>query len=129
MLWRELWNELHHQGDVGEASYAALPVLVELAHQASARDWNIYALAATIETERHASRNPPIPTWLAADYAAAWNTLAILALRDLQDAGDRDLIRSALAVVAIARGDTKLGSLLASLDDDLMDEYLHHRTG
>ena len=23
--WDELWNELHHQRDVGEASYAAVP--------------------------------------------------------------------------------------------------------
>ena len=28
--WDELWNELHHQGDVGEASYAAVPALVEI---------------------------------------------------------------------------------------------------
>ena len=24
--WDELWNELHHQGDVGEASFAQLPL-------------------------------------------------------------------------------------------------------
>jgi hypothetical protein len=24
-VWEELWNELHHQGDVGVASYAAIP--------------------------------------------------------------------------------------------------------
>jgi hypothetical protein len=23
-IWDELWQELHHQGDVGEASYAAV---------------------------------------------------------------------------------------------------------
>jgi hypothetical protein len=27
--WEELWNELHHQGDVGEASYTVVPGLVE----------------------------------------------------------------------------------------------------
>jgi len=27
--WGELWNELHHQGDVGAASYAAVPLLVD----------------------------------------------------------------------------------------------------
>ena len=25
--WDELWQELHHQGDVGEASYATVPLL------------------------------------------------------------------------------------------------------
>jgi hypothetical protein len=24
-LWDELWQELHHQGDIGPASYAAVP--------------------------------------------------------------------------------------------------------
>jgi hypothetical protein len=28
--WSELWNELHHQGDVGEASFAAVPQLVRI---------------------------------------------------------------------------------------------------
>jgi hypothetical protein len=27
-VWDEFWNELHHQGDVGVASYAAIPQLV-----------------------------------------------------------------------------------------------------
>src|SRR5215469_1203330 len=27
--WHELWEELHHQGDVGEASYAAVPTSCE----------------------------------------------------------------------------------------------------
>jgi hypothetical protein len=27
-VWQELWDELHHQGDVGEASFAAVPFLV-----------------------------------------------------------------------------------------------------
>jgi hypothetical protein len=27
-LWEEFWNELHHQGDVNQASYAAVPWLV-----------------------------------------------------------------------------------------------------
>jgi hypothetical protein len=28
--WKELWEELHHQGDLGEASYAAVPKLVRI---------------------------------------------------------------------------------------------------
>jgi hypothetical protein len=29
--WEELWEQLHHQGDVGDASYAAVPELVSIA--------------------------------------------------------------------------------------------------
>ena len=28
--WKELWQELYHQGDIGSASYAAIPHLVAL---------------------------------------------------------------------------------------------------
>ena len=50
--WEELWQELHHQGDVGEASYAALPALVRVHEARGVADWNTYALAATIEEAR-----------------------------------------------------------------------------
>lgn len=46
--WAELWQELHHQDDVGEASYAAVPYLVQMQARLYVADWNIYALAATI---------------------------------------------------------------------------------
>jgi hypothetical protein len=29
-VWHDLWEELHHQGDVGVASYAAVPHLVRI---------------------------------------------------------------------------------------------------
>jgi hypothetical protein len=127
--WEELWSELHHQGDVGEASYAALTVLAELAGRASVRDWNIYALAAIVESERHASRNPPVPTWLAQDYRDAWVVLTRLALQDLAEATDPYLVRSTLAVVALARGVTKLGVMIAGLDDSELDAYLEEHLG
>lgn len=122
--WEELWNELHHQGDVDEASYAALTVIVDLAQRVPARGWNVYALAATIETERHARDNPGLPDWLVDDYRRTWTLLAELALADLRTNEDPLVVRSALAVVALARGATKLGALIAFLDESEIDEYL-----
>ncbi|HEY0686085.1 MAG TPA: hypothetical protein VGD45_27325 [Steroidobacter sp.] len=37
-VWGELWDELHHQGDVDVASYAAVPHLVRIATSATRRD-------------------------------------------------------------------------------------------
>lgn len=51
--WPELWENLHHQGDVGEASYAAVPHLVRIVKDSGRRDWNLYGLVALIEIERH----------------------------------------------------------------------------
>lgn len=122
--WKELWNELHHQGDVGTASYAALTVLATLARSAPNRDWNVYALAATIETQRHALANPPLPSWLEEDYRTSLATLAGLAVADLRTTRDPILIQSTLGVVALERGAVKLGAMIGFLDDSELDEYL-----
>ena len=58
-VWHELWGELHHQGDVGEASYAAVPHIVEIHRKSGVVDWNPYAIVACIESARTAG-NPEI---------------------------------------------------------------------
>ena len=40
--WKELWEELHHQGDVGDALYASIPELVRIHRKGSAADWDLY---------------------------------------------------------------------------------------
>ena len=122
--WSELWSELHHQGDVGEASYAAVAALVEIGGRMPERGWNFYALAATIESERHARRNRPVPAWLAPEYARAWSDLLGLALDELRVTEDPLVVRSALAVVALAKGATRLGVMLGSLDASELDRIL-----
>src|SRR5262245_42780053 len=93
--WDELWNELHHQGDVGEASYASVPHLVRICQAEPRRDWNLYALVGLIEIERHRKSNPPLPDWLSADYFGAWRELEKLALYDLSNASDGELTQTA----------------------------------
>ena len=126
-VWDELWQELHHQGDVGEASYAAVPQIVRICGNAARRDWNPCALAALIEVERHRTSNPPIPYWLTADYSAAWRDLETLALKDLRGASDKDLIQSALAVIALARGQLQLGAFLRWIDDSVLSELVEEK--
>jgi len=121
-VWEELWDELHHQGDVGEASYAAVSHLVRIWQDAPRRDWNLYGLVGLIEIERHRKSNPPIPDWLSVDYFAAWVDLEKLALRDLAAAAERELIQTALAVIAIARGQLRLGAFLSWLDESELAE-------
>ncbi|MBS1507057.1 MAG: hypothetical protein JSS79_10465 [Bacteroidetes bacterium] len=61
-IYEELWNELHHQGDVELASYLALPQLVRIAKDKKLFDWNVLAICVTIEQQRHQEKNPPLPT-------------------------------------------------------------------
>src|SRR5687768_7971139 len=74
-LWEEFWGELHHQGDVHQASYAAVPWLVEFTRRSRKLDWNALALVATIELERGRGGNPKVAKELAAGYAAAVRSL------------------------------------------------------
>ncbi|MCM3872617.1 MAG: hypothetical protein ND895_18200 [Pyrinomonadaceae bacterium] len=128
--WEELWNELHHQGDVGEASYAAVTALVDLYSNDRQPDWNLFSLSAIVEIERHRKGNPPLPQWLSEDYQRAWRKLAALALAALRvDEIDSDTLQSALAVVAIARGDLRLGAMINHLDSSELDEILEQYLG
>jgi hypothetical protein len=126
-VWNELWENLHHQGNVGEASYAAVPHIVKICQTVAERDWNLYALVSTIEIERHRKTNPPIPSWLLKEYEHAWQDLLQLGLMDLQKTTDPILIRSILGTIAIARGNRKLGTLLVELDTSEIDELLEER--
>ena len=121
--WEELWEELHHQGDVGEASYAALPEIVRVHRARGVADWNTYALAATIEVARHIGRNPPMPDWLRQDYDAAWQDLQTLALAEFPHATDDELVHSIIATLAHAKGRVTLARM-AMLTEDERQEML-----
>src|ERR1700761_4252414 len=102
--WEELWNELHHQGDVGTASYAAVPHLVRIHAIRQTADWNTYALVATIEAARRNDQNLPIPPDMQEAYESAWRDLVNIGLRELRDAEDPSLVCSIIGVVAIGKG-------------------------
>lgn len=116
--WDELWQELHHQGDIGEASYAAVPKLVDAHEVYCQADWNTYALAATIEEARQNPNNPTLPDWLASDYEAAWRKLQAIGLSELPTAATDELIDSIIAVLAFGKGRTTLGRMAMLADDE-----------
>lgn len=125
-VWHELWEELHHQGDVGVASYAAVPQLVAICSGAAERSVDFYALIALIELERHRRHNPPLPDWLRESYHAAWAQLPRIAAHDLQGDGEPVVLS---AVLALAKGKLKLGAMLMHMDSSEMDDWLEERLG
>ena len=113
----------HHQGNVGEVFYAAVPELVQIHQKRGVSDWNTYAIAATIEESRQNERYPAMPDWLLPDYEAAWRKLQALALAEFPDATDDELIHSIMAVLAFAKGRITLGRM-AMLTEDERKEML-----
>ena len=121
-VWKELWEELHHQGDVGWASYAAIPYLVAICRDRQLFDWNLFALASIVEVCRHYPRNPPLPAWLADSYSDAWRELFDFGLDALRAANDALLVQSVLGMIALHKGLAKLGAVLTMADASEIDE-------
>ena len=127
--WAEFWQELHHQGDVSVLSYATLVALVNSLSRAATRGWNFYGLAATIELQRLWRANPQLPAWLEPFYHHAWTELLALALDDLRVDADALAVRTALAVVAFAKGSPRLGALLIDFDESELEDMLKTQIG
>jgi hypothetical protein len=115
--WKELWEELHHQGDVGEASYAAVPELVRIHRNEGAADWNLYAIVAIIELARTESRNPEVPNWLREDYFRSIEELARMGAKDILTVAESETKRAILGVIAIERGLRTHGKVLVAYSE------------
>lgn len=102
--WETLWDELHHQGDVGEASYAAVPHIVRIQCARGVPEWNAYAIVAVIDLARDNRNNPDVPNWMREDYFAAIRLLAERGARDILRVKNSDIVRAILSVLALAGG-------------------------
>lgn len=117
-LWPEIWQELLHQDDVGEGSYAAIPHLVRIHRARGDVDWNTYAIAAAVELARGVGRNPDVPQWTREAYDDALRDLGRLGLEQLPHAHDRETVRSILGLLAIVHGARTYGRILVEFGED-----------
>jgi hypothetical protein len=120
----ELWDELHHQGDVGLASYYSVPHLVRIATATQLSIVNIVNLIITIELAR-LDNNPPIPFGLITDYDDAIVQLGELGKSLIKYKWDLQLAASSLSAIAISKGQIALARALTILEDQgPLDEFL-----
>jgi hypothetical protein len=121
-VWDELWQELHHQGDVGDASYAAVPHLVRIYRKRGVVDWNTYAIVAIFELARKEGKNPDVPKWLKEDYFRAIRELAEIGAEEVFRTDDAVTARAILSILAIEKGLRTHGRFLVNYSDaELLD--------
>ena len=120
--WQELWQGIYHQGDVGEASFAAVPHLVRIYQNRGKIDWNTYALVTSIELARNVGKNPDVPSWLRQGYEDAINRLAMTCLGELPHANEKETIRSMLAVIAIWKEARTYARIIIDYAEDELNE-------
>ena len=116
--WHELWDELHHQGGVGDASYAAVPHIVSIHRKHGVVDWNTYAIVACIESARTKGENPKVPEWFEKDYFRSIQELAQLGISEISRTDEREAVRAILSVVAIVKGLRTHGRFLLEYEED-----------
>lgn len=126
-LWDELWQELHHQGDVGSASYAAVPHLLEFARRSRRLDRNVFGLIATIELERPSGSS--MPEFLAAGYFRAIGELPAVVGNHPQREWDETLTRAIACCIALARGQRVLARLYQEMGQDAARKWLREESG
>jgi hypothetical protein len=127
--WHEVWEELYHQGDVGEGSFAAVPHLVRIHRLHGAPDWNTYALAAAIELARGKGGNPDVPDWTREAYDEALRDLGQIGLKELPLASDQETVRSILGILAIVHGARTYGRILVEFSEDEVLELEEQASG
>jgi len=125
-IWNELWDELHHQGDVGIASYLAVPQLIRIGIKKDIFDWNLLALCSVIEQQRHSNNNPNLPLEFQENYHKGLSDLKEYVIKKLLNNNlDRTTFIIALSTIATCDGRTKMGKAIMEMEDeDLLDEFL-----
>jgi hypothetical protein len=126
-IFSELWNELHHQGDLGLASYFSVPHIIRIAREKKLHDWNIFGLVTTIEIERHRD-NPNLPQEYEKTYLdSIQKELPELIKQVMIDKWDKTLTATVLSALAISKGHLDMaGAILKMEDQDLLNEFLEN---
>jgi hypothetical protein len=103
-FWERVWGDLHHQGDVGEASYALVPYLVD--HQARRRelDEQLFHYCVVIDLAQPENNNPPIPPELELSYALSLRKLPVIGAEQLSRGCSEAVVRGVAATTALAAG-------------------------
>lgn len=121
-VFEELWDELHHQGDLGQSAYAAVPHLLEYARQSPKLDWNVFALISCIEHER--PHNPePQPEIADAYFHAVRSVPTVVGTHPDHD-WDDILTASIVSCIAYARGQRVMAWVYAEMHLDEARKWL-----
>ena len=119
----ELGNELCHQGDLGSASYASLPWLVEYLRRCPVLNARAVGLVLTIEFGRPFNRDE-IPEEIRVGYQNAIRRLPDVVLSKRGGSWDDRQIQVAAAVLALGQGNPWFARTYFELDRAMLDHLL-----
>ena len=122
--WSVLWDELHHQGDVGELSYATVPYLVSYAEQAQPMAWHAFGFPAVVEVARlNNPKNPPVPEELEPAYRDSFARLASIALQRGEGAWGEHCFEPVMACIALTYNRPRHAELYLDASEQEIPEF------
>jgi hypothetical protein len=107
-LWKRIWADLHHQGDVGEATYAFVPYLVEYQGRQRELDEQIFQFCVVVDLALPEGSNPPIPPELELPYAIALRKLPAIGTDLMRRGCSQEVLMGIAAATALAAGNRVL---------------------
>lgn len=124
----ELETELCHQGDLGSASYASLPWIVEHIRRRPALDARAVGLVLTIEFGRPFNR-ARMPTEVREGYTVALRELPDVVLSKQAGQWDDSQVQMAAAVLALGQGNAWFARTYYELDRNTLDHVIREEFG
>ena len=126
-IWDELWENLIHQGDIGEASLVAVPYIINISIKNRFFHYHPFALATCIELARDDNENVGLPSWIKEDYERSLKELIKYGLSKIGEDWDNEILKSILALVAIIKNNRDLARLIFEVDHgeekQLLDKF------
>ena len=124
LILRGLWENLHHQGDVGTASYLSSISLIDICIDKKSLGWKYIGLCLVIEHCRRSDNNPEIPIEFKDDYFVALNRFEEYLLTNFKAIDDSTSLRLTLAFFATMHEQFDLGRAIEQLEEDVLAEFL-----
>ena len=127
LILNEFWENLHHQGDVGLASYLAMPHIIDTLSQRRSFESKFISLIVCIENRRITDSNPQLTQEFDDYYFGALSRFEKYLLENLKQISDREALKNTLAFLATVNGQPGVGKVIEFLDDDEIDEFIEER--
>lgn len=122
--WFTLWSALAHQGDVFDASFAAVPHVVDaLSRNPLKADFSYFQFPAWVEICR-VKTGIVVPADLQADYVSALARLPALVAAAAARDWDEGFLRCALAALSVAKGQPSVAEASLELTPDVAQRFM-----
>jgi hypothetical protein len=122
--WFSLWSALAHQGDVYDASFAAVPHVVQALATSPLKAEAVYfQFPAWVEVCRR-KNEVEIPEDLAPAYFEALSQLPALVAAASAREWDAEFLQCALSAIAAAKGQAEVAEAVQELSPEVAEEFM-----